>query len=110
MNKTLLSLSLVLSQALAVSAFAQSKGDVDSATKAESAATTAPTDRAAAKKARRAAGTAAAKSETPDVLPDARGVRKAATKEERIAARKNRRAATAAALKKGEISSGELSK
>jgi hypothetical protein len=111
MNKTLLSLSLVLAQALAVSAFAQSKGEVDPANaKATPSAKVTPAERAEAKKARKAEGTAAAKSDTPDVTPEAKGVRKSATKEERAEARKKRRAATAAAVKKGEIKSGELNR
>jgi hypothetical protein len=111
MNKTLLSLSLVLAQALAVSAFAQSKGEVDPANaKATPSAKVTPAERAAAKKARKAAGTAAVKGETPDVTPEAKGVRKSATKAERAAARKTRRAAAADAVKKGETTSGELSK
>jgi hypothetical protein len=111
MNKTLLSLSLVLAQALAVSAFAQSKGEVDpeNAKPAPTVKAT-PAERAAAKKARKAEGAAAAKSAQPDVSPNAAGVRKAATKEERLAARKKRKAAAAEAVKKGETTSGELSK
>jgi len=111
MNKSLLSLSLVLAQALAVSAFAQSKVEVNPDTaKAEPSAKVTPAERAAARKARRAAGAAAAKNYTPDVTPEAMGVRKAATKEERIAARKKRRAEASEAVRKGGTTSGELSR
>lgn len=111
MNKTLLSLSLVLAQALAVSAFAQTKGEVDPENaKAAPAVKATPAERAAAKKARKAEGTTAVKSRAPDASPNPVGVRKSATKEERLAARKARKAAAAEAVKKGETSSGELSK
>jgi len=108
MNKLVLSLSLVLAQMLAVSAFAQSKGEADPAqSKAAPAAPATPAEKAAAKSARKAEGAAAAKTETAGDTPSSMGTAKSATKAERKAAAKKRKAAVAASVKKGEIPSGE---
>jgi NADH-quinone oxidoreductase subunit C/WASH complex subunit FAM21 len=105
MNKTLLTLALAAAQMLAVNAFAQVKGEVDPAqSKAIPAAKATPTEKAAAKAARKAEGAKAAKTAMPgDAKPESVGVAKAATKEERKAAAAKRKTETAAAVKKGEI-------
>jgi hypothetical protein len=109
MNKTLLSLGLVLAQALAVNAFAQAKGETDPASaKAAPAATATAADKAAAKATRKAEGPGISKAQVPDGAPRSMGVAKSASKTERVAAAKKRKAVAASALKKGEIKSGEI--
>ena len=107
MNKTLLAVTLGLAQMLAVSAFAQVKGEVDeSCSRAIPAAKCTPAEIAAAKAARKVEGTAAAKANKAED-PAPIGVAKKATKAERKAAAAKRKTEAAAALKKGEIPSGE---
>ncbi len=109
MNKLVLSLSLVVAQMLAVSAFAQTKGEADPAqSKAIPSAPATASEKADAKKTRKAEGAAAAKAKkTGDADPSSLGKAKAATKAERKAAAAKRKAELAPAVKKGEISSGE---
>ncbi len=109
MNKTLLTLALAAAQMLAVNAFAQVKGEVDPAqSKAIPAAKATPQEKAAAKAARKTEGAKAAKADMPgDAKPESVGVAKTTTKEERKVAAAKRKTETAAALKKGEIKSGE---
>ncbi len=110
MNKLVLSLSLAVAQMLAVSAFAQSKGEADPAqSKAVPSAPATAAEKAEAKKARKAEGAAVAKSKrtTADADPSSLGKAKATTKAERKAAAAKRKAEMAPAVKKGEISSGE---
>jgi hypothetical protein len=110
MNKLVLSLSLAVAQMLAVSAFAQTKGEADPAqSKAIPSAPATAAEKAEAKKARKAEGAAVAKSKktTADADPSSLGKAKATTKAERKAAAAKRKAELAPAVKKGEISSGE---
>ena len=66
MKKTLLTLSVVLAQMLAVSAFAQSKGEADPAqSKAAPSAPATAAEKAQAKATRRAEGAKAAKADMP---------------------------------------------
>jgi hypothetical protein len=111
MKKLLLPLSLVLAQMLAVTAFAQTKGgeaDPEQA-KGQTLPKATPAEKATAKAARKAEGADVAdKANTrrPGEETGA-GAAKVATKQERAAARAKRKAAAAAAVKKGEIASGE---
>lgn len=108
MNKLVLSLSLVLAQMLAVSAFAQTKGEADPAqSKAIPSAPATKAEKATAKQTRKAEGAAIAKTSKTDADPSSLGTAKVATKAERKAAAKQRKAALAPAVKKGDISSGE---
>lgn len=111
MKKLLLPLSLVLAQMLAVSAFAQTKGgEADpEQSKGQTMPKATPAEKATAKAARKEEGAAAAaKPVAPKVGEDkGAGAAKSATKQERDAARAKRKAAAAAAVKKGEIASGE---
>jgi hypothetical protein len=111
MNKLVLTLSLALAQMLAVSAFAQTKGEADPAqSKAIPSAPATAAEKAAAKKARKAEGATAAKEEKKageDVDNKSKGVAKVATKAERKAAAKKRKGEVAPLVKKGEIPSGE---
>jgi hypothetical protein len=109
MNKTLLAVGLVLAQMLTVNAFAQSKGEADPAgAKAIPSAKATPEEKAAAKATRKAEGAKVSKANVPgDATPASDGVAKKTTKAERKAAAAKRKAATAAAVKKGEIPSGE---
>lgn len=109
MNKTLLAVSLVLAQMLAVNAFAQSKGEADpSGARAIPSAKATAEEKAAAKATRKADGTAAAKAATAgDATPSSVGVAKKVSRAERKAAAAKRKAAAAEAVRKGEIKSGE---
>jgi hypothetical protein len=109
MKKTVLILGAAITSLLTATAFAQSKGEADPAgAKALPAKAATAEEKAAAKAARRAEGTEAAKKAMPgDDRPASAGTAKVASKEERKAARAKRKAATAAAVKKGETSSGE---
>ncbi len=111
MKKLLLPLSLVVAQMLAVSAFAQTKGgEADpEQSKGQTPPKATPAEKATAKTARKVEGADTAAKATlrrPGEETGA-GTAKAATKQERAAARAKRKAAAAAALKKGEIASGE---
>lgn len=109
MNKLVLSLSLVVAQMLAVSAFAQTRGEADPAqSKAIPSAPATKAEKAAAKQTRKAEGATAVKQEERlDESNKSKGVAKVATKSERKAAAIKRKAEIAPAVKKGEISSGE---
>jgi hypothetical protein len=109
MKTLVLSLSLALAQMLAVSAFAQTKGEADPAqSKAIPSAPATAAEKAAAKAARKAEGTKAVKEEEPaDATNKSMGVAKVATKAERKAAAQKRKAEVAPAVKKGQIPSGE---
>lgn len=111
MKKLLLPLSLVVAQMLAVSAFAQTKGgEADpEQSKGQTMPKATPAEKATAKAARKEEGAAVAgKPVTPRAAEEKGvGTAKAATKQERDAARAKRKATAAAALKKGEIPSGE---
>jgi len=110
MNKFVVSLSLVLAQVVAVSAIAQSKGEVDpNQSKAAPSAPATRGEKAAAKAERKAEGAQAARTHKPgDAEPASLGTAKKYTKAERAAARQKRKAAVAPAVKKGEIPSGEI--
>lgn len=111
MKKLLLPLSLVLTQMLAVSAFAQTKGgEVDpEQSKGQTMPKATPAEKATAQAGRKAEGAAVAGQAVTPRAAEEKGVgaAKVATKQERDAARAKRKAAAAAALKKGEIPSGE---
>lgn len=109
MKKIVLTLGIALAQMLAVSAFAQSKGEADPAqSKAAPSAPATPAEKAQAKQLRKAEGAKAAKADAPGgVGPESTGVAKVTTKADKKAAKAKRKAAAAAAVKKGEISSGE---
>jgi hypothetical protein len=109
MKKTLLTLSIVLAQMLAVSAFAQTKGEADPAqSKAAPSAPATATEKAQAKVTRKAEGAKAAKADQPGgVGPESTGVAKVATKDEKAAAKVKRKAAAKEAVKKGQTTSGE---
>ena len=111
MNKLVLSLSLVVAQMLAVSAFAQSKGEADpEQAKAIPSAPATKAEKAAAKSTRKAEGSKVAKAALKvgeDEDNKSKGTAKVATKAERKAAAIKRKADVAPAVKKGEISSGE---
>jgi hypothetical protein len=109
MKKTLLTVSIVLAQMLAISAFAQSKGEADPAqSRAAPSAPATPAEKAKAKETRKAEGAKAAKADVPGGAgPEPTGVAKVATKEEKAAAKTKRKASAADAVKKGQIPSGE---
>ena len=108
MNRIILSVGLALAQLLAVNAMAQSRGEADpEQAKAIPCKPATAQEKAAAKAARKAEGTAAAQAFTGGECPTSAGTAKVATKEQRVAAAKARKAAAASALKKGEIPSGE---
>lgn len=109
MKKTLLTVSIVLAQMLAVGAFAQSKGEVDPAqSKAAPSAPATAAEKAQAKATRKAEGAKAAKVDVPGGPgPESTGVAKVATKEEKAAAKAKRVAAAKDAVKKGQTTSGE---
>ena len=109
MKKTLLTLSIVLAQAFAVSALAQSRGEADpSGSKAAPSAPATAAEKAAAKAQRKGEGKETVlMAKRADADNTSMGTAKAATKEEKVAAAQKRKAAAAAAVKKGEITSGE---
>ena len=109
MKKIVLSVSLVLAQMLAVSAIAQSKGEADPAqSKAIPSAKVSPAEKAAAKATRKEEGAKVAKvKKSGEADPSSLGKAKAATKEEKAAAKAKRKAEASAAVKKGEIPSGD---
>jgi hypothetical protein len=109
MKKTLLTMSIVLAQMLAVSAFAQTKGEADPAqSKAIPSAPATAAEKAEAKATRKAEGAKAAKADMPaGPGPEPKGVAKVATKEEKAAAKAKRKAAAKEAVKKGQTTSGE---
>lgn len=109
MKKSLLTVSIVLAQMLAVGAFAQTKGEADPAqSKAVPSAKATPAEKAQAKATRKAEGAKAAKADQPGGTgPESTGVAKAATKDEKQAAKVKRVAATKDAVKKGQTTSGE---
>jgi hypothetical protein len=108
MKKTLLTVSIVLAQMLAVSAFAQTKGEADPAqSKAAPAAPATATEKAQAKATRKAEGAKVSKGAKADQGPESTGVAKVASKEEKAAAKAKRKAATKEAVKKGQTTSGE---
>jgi len=108
MNRIILAASLAIAQIFAVSALAQTKGEADPAqAKAIPSKPATAEEKATAKSARKAEGSAAAKSFTGGESPQSVGKAKVATKEQRAEAAKARKAAAKSALKKGEISSGE---
>ncbi|HSV34571.1 MAG TPA: hypothetical protein VLI46_03390 [Ramlibacter sp.] len=105
-------ISLVLVQAFAVNAFAESNRETDAAqSKAAPAAKATPEDKAAARAARRAEGRAVARSNAPEVegVPDPGplGAARKASKDERKVMGAQRRAATTEAARRGEITHGE---
>lgn len=110
MKKTLLTISVVLAQMLAVSAYAQTKGEADPAlSRAAPSAPTTPAEKAKAKAARKAEGAQAAKADAPGGTgPEPTGVAKVATKEEKAAAKAKRMGAAKEAVRKGETTSGEM--
>jgi hypothetical protein len=110
MKKTLLSLSIVLAASmLASGVIAQTKGEADPAqSKAMPTAQATPSEKAAAKANRKAQGKEVAKAAQPgDATNKSMGAAGAATPAERAAAKQARKTTTAAAVKKGEIPSGE---
>lgn len=108
MNRIILAVSLAIAQVFAVSAMAQTKGEADPAqSKAIPSKPATAEEKAAAKSARKAEGSVAAKSFTGGEKPEGAGKAKVATKEQRAEAAKARKASAKSALKKGEISSGE---
>ena len=109
MKKTLLTMSIVLAQMLAVGALAQTKGEADPAqSKAAPSAPATTTEKAQAKVTRKAEGAKAAKADQPSGPgPEPQGVAKVATKEEKAAAKAKRKAAAKEAVKKGQTTSGE---
>ncbi len=103
MKKVVLTLSVVLAQMLAVSAFAQ--GEVGATKTPAPAKKTSPEDRAAGKAQRKAEGTEAIKNAPPGevgAVPKAEA-KSTLTKEEKAAARAKRKADTAAANKAGAL-------
>ena len=109
MKKTLLTMSVVLAQMLAVSAFAQTKGEADPAqSRAAPSAPATAAEKAQAKATRKAEGAKAAKADVPGGPgPEPTGVAKVATKSEKAAAKAKRKAAAKEAVKKGQTTSGE---
>lgn len=109
MKKTLLTVSIVLAQMLAISAFAQTKGEADPAqSKAAPSAPATAAEKAQAKATRKAEGAKAAKADAPGGTgPEPTGVAKVATKDEKAAAKASRKAVTKEAVKKGQTTSGE---
>ena len=108
MNRIIIAAGLALAQLFAVNAMAQSKGEADpEQSKAIPCKPATAAEKAAAKAARKSEGTTAAKAFTGGDCPESAGKAKVATKEQRAEAAKVRKASAAAALKKGEISSGE---
>ena len=109
MNKTLLTLSIVLAQALTVSAFAQSKGEADPAgSKAAPSVPATPAEKAAAKAQRKGEGKETVMmAKRADADNTSMGTAKSATRDEKVAAAKKRKAAATEAVKKGEVTSGE---
>jgi len=109
MKKTLLTMSVVLAQMLAVGALAQTKGEADPAqSKATPSAPATAAEKAQAKATRKAEGAKAAKADVPGGPgPEPSGVAKAVTKEEKAAAKTKRVAAAKEAVKKGQTTSGE---
>jgi len=110
MKKIILTLGIAVTQVLAVSALAQTRGgeaDSTGAMAAPSAPAT-PAEKSAAKAERKVEGKAAAKDMTPQEGSDkSAGTARKTTKAERAAARAKRKAETAEAIKRGEIKSGE---
>ena len=108
MNKIILAAGLALAQLSAVNAMAQSKGEADPAqSKAIPSKPATAAEKAAAKATRKSEGAVAAKEFKGGEGPQTAGKAKVATKDQRAEAAKVRKAGVTAALKKGEISSGE---
>lgn len=109
MKKSFLTVSIVLAQMLAISAFAQTKGEADPAqSRAIPTVKATPAEKAKAKAVRKAEGAAAVKNAGPaDASNKSAGIAKVATKDEKAAAKASRVAITKEAVKKGQTTSGE---
>jgi hypothetical protein len=112
MNKTVLAVSIVLAQFLAVNAFAAGGGEVDPAAgKAAPSQKSTKEEKAAAKAERKKEGASEAKQmKTGDVDTSTKTTTKKATKAEKDAARAARKASSAEMAKKHSNPAGEVMK